>query len=145
MDMTGQEQSQPMERLLYTAARHRTLGEFLQNLTLGGEGDVTRSGSKRMTADAVSLMTLHGAKGLEFPAVFLCGLSRGILPLEAPGRISDLEEERRLFYVGITRAKEELTLMAGEEPSVFLQSLSPAFLEGGAAQRKETAQQLSLF
>lgn len=145
MDMTEQEQSQPMERLLYTAARHRTLGEFLQNLTLGGEGDVTRSGGKRMTADAVSLMTLHGAKGLEFPVVFLCGLSRGILPLEAPGRISDLEEERRLFYVGITRAKEELTLMAGEEPSVFLQSLSPAFLEGGATQRKETAQQLSLF
>ena len=145
MRLTGQEQTQQMERLLYLASRHRTLGDFLQNVTLGREGDVTRGGRKRMAADAVSLMTLHGAKGLEYPVVFLCGISRGVLPLELPGRVSDLEEERRLFYVGITRAKEELTLMAGNEPSAFLQALPPDLLEGGAAKRKETAQQLSLF
>ena len=57
-------------------------------------------------------MTLHAAKGLEFPVVFLAGASRGVIPLESPGRENDPQEERRLFYVGMTRAKEELVLLS---------------------------------
>ncbi len=90
--------------------------------------------------DAVQLMTLHSAKGLEFPRVFLCGMEEGLFPhsmsSEEPGR---LEEERRLCYVGITRAREHLTLsyaevrrLYGQEsyqrPSRFLQEIPSELL-----------------
>ena len=68
-------------------------------------------------------MTLHAAKGLEFPVVFLCGVEQDLLPLSQPGRTADPAEERRLFYVGITRAKEELLLLTGKTPSSFLAEL----------------------
>jgi len=86
-------------------------------------------------------MTLHAAKGLEFPVVFLCGMEEGLFPhqmaLEEPGR---LEEERRLCYVGITRAREQLYLSYAErrrlrgsetytEPSRFLDELPAALVE----------------
>ncbi|HET8654238.1 MAG TPA: UvrD-helicase domain-containing protein [Longimicrobiaceae bacterium] len=92
-------------------------------------------------ADAVSLMTLHNAKGLEFPVVFLSGMEEGLFPLS---RVFDepeqLEEERRLFYVGITRAEEKLYLVSarrrrrGREwmdsvPSSFLESIPRELLE----------------
>ncbi len=63
-------------------------------------------------ADRVTLMTLHMAKGLEFSVVFIAGCEEGILPLERGGRVEDVEEERRLFYVGMTRAKERLYLLS---------------------------------
>jgi DNA helicase-2/ATP-dependent DNA helicase PcrA len=90
--------------------------------------------------DCVQLMTLHSAKGLEFPLVFMVGLEEGLFPgqksVEEPGR---LEEERRLAYVGITRAREILVLcyaesrrMHGQEmygrPSRFLGEIPPALL-----------------
>ncbi|MEN8141065.1 MAG: UvrD-helicase domain-containing protein [Thermodesulfobacteriota bacterium] len=59
-------------------------------------------------AEAISLMTLHSAKGLEFPVVFICGLEEGVIPYLRPG--GDLEEERRLFYVGLSRAGQRLYL-----------------------------------
>ena len=55
---------------------------LLNALTLGEEADILRAGGKNYAAGAVTLMTLHGAKGLEFPAVFLCGACKGTLPLE---------------------------------------------------------------
>jgi DNA helicase-2/ATP-dependent DNA helicase PcrA len=79
---------------------------FLQQVAL--VGDVDRLDPN---ADAVTLMTLHNAKGLEFPVVFIAGMEEGLFPL---GRAYDepetLEEERRLFYVGITRAEDKLTI-----------------------------------
>src|SRR5699024_9121959 len=93
--------SVPMERLLNTAVLHPDMDSLLRTLTLGEEGDISRTGGKQYTADAVTIMTLHGSKGLEFPVVFLGGCAHSILPLDAPGRAADLEEERRLFYVGM--------------------------------------------
>ena len=70
-------------------------------------------------------MTFHGAKGLEFPVVFLYGMDTGRFPLEigSSSGIASVEEERRLCYVGMTRAKEELILTCGQEPSYFLQEI----------------------
>ena len=78
-----------------------------------------RRGRKRYPSGAVRLMTLHAAKGLEFPVVFLAGLEEGTLPLEREGEPVNLEEERRLFFVGMTRAREELLLTSGGNPSAF--------------------------
>jgi DNA helicase II / ATP-dependent DNA helicase PcrA len=67
-------------------------------------------------ADAVTFMTLHNAKGLEFPLVFLAGLEDGLFPLgRAYDEPAQLEEERRLFYVGITRARDKLVLTWARE------------------------------
>ena len=68
------------------------------------------TGEAEERAEAVRIMTLHGAKGLEFDTVFLPDLNEGILPYHRSGREADIEEERRLFYVGMTRAKEHLYL-----------------------------------
>ena len=94
---------------------------------------------------AVRLMTLHAAKGMEFPAVFVSGVKAGVLPLERKGRAVDLCEERRLFYVGMTRAQEELILTFGEEPSAFLADLPDSVKRQCAPRRARPAQQLSLF
>ncbi len=70
-------------------------------------------------AEAVSLMTLHASKGLEFPVVFITGLEDGIMPCDINGFSCKLEEERRLFYVGVTRAKENLVLSRAGARSLF--------------------------
>lgn len=82
------------------------LAEFLQEISLYTDID-----NWDREADAVTLMTLHAAKGLEFEAVFITGLEEGLFPLaRASENPDDLEEERRLFYVGMTRAKKHLTI-----------------------------------
>ena len=81
-----------------------SLGKFLENVSLVSDAD-----SLEDAANSVTMMTLHAAKGLEFPVVFLTGLEEGIFPhFRAMGNQTELEEERRLCYVGITRAQEEL-------------------------------------
>lgn len=112
------------ERLLSAASAAADMPYFLADIALGAEGDVSRSSGKNYTSDAVRLMTLHGSKGLEFPVVFLAGLKRGVLPMETPyGRETDIREERRLLYVGMTRAKDELILLTHPEESPFLREI----------------------
>lgn len=118
------------DRLLHTAVFHDHMEDFLTAVALGQEGDIRRHGGKKYTPDAVSLMTLHAAKGLEFPAVFLCGVSEDHIPLRQASGNQDAEaEERRLLYVGMTRAKDELVLVHPGEPSPFLAALPSALLD----------------
>lgn len=82
------------------------MNEFVDGLVL----DQTEDDRDDDDAGGVTLMTLHAAKGLEFPRVYIVGLEEGILPHERSKLEGNVEEERRLFYVGITRAKKELAL-----------------------------------
>ncbi|MCS4034175.1 DNA helicase-2/ATP-dependent DNA helicase PcrA [Salinibacter ruber] len=83
-----------------------TISTFLQEVALMTDQDEAEEGDDKMT-----LMTLHAAKGTEFPVVFVAGLEEGLFPLEqATQEKAELEEERRLFYVGVTRAEERLYL-----------------------------------
>lgn len=128
---------------LYNAARQfeeeqedPSLEAFLSNVSLASDLDNLQEG-----AEKVSLMTLHSSKGLEFPVVFLVGVEQGLFPnfraLEDPAA---LEEERRLCYVGITRAREQLFISHAKErmlygnrepaiPSVFLSELPQELIE----------------
>lgn len=144
----GRESTAPVGRLRQAAGLHRRLPEFLRTLLLGQEADVRRADGKSYAAGAVRVMTLHGAKGLEFPVVFLFGLTRGALPLESPGRQADPEEERRLFFVGLTRARDELLLTTSGEPSPFLAELPDETYRHEALasfRREPEPEQLSLF
>ena len=92
-----------------------SLEAFLDKVSLVSDVDLYEDKGNR-----VSLMTLHCAKGLEFPVVFIVGMEEGLLPHYRRGdEIEDLEEERRLCYVGITRAKEKLFLSRAERRSTF--------------------------
>ena len=92
-----------------------TLSEFLNNITLSSDIDGMED-----QEDSVTLMTLHSAKGLEFPVVFLVGMEEGIFPgYKSIGEPLALEEERRLFYVGITRAKQYLYLTCAKHRTIF--------------------------
>ena len=114
-----------------------SLGEFLEGITLSSDIDEMEDNE-----DSITLMTLHSAKGLEFSAVFLVGLEEGIFPgYKSIGEQSELEEERRLCYVGITRAKKYLFLTCAKQrtifgsttynfPSRFLEEIPKEYLQG---------------
>jgi DNA helicase-2/ATP-dependent DNA helicase PcrA len=93
---------------------------YIDYLLLQREADGVEFG-----AEKVSLMTLHAAKGLEFGVVFICGCEAGILPLDLPGKVTDCAEERRLFYVGMTRAKERLYLLRSQRRPLFGRFTTP--------------------
>ena len=141
------------------AARCDTdLDRFLDELPLGAEVDTWDP-----RADRISLLTLHAAKGLEFPVVFIVGCDDGLLPLRPwHGAEVDYAEERRLLFVGMTRATTRLVMLSAAQrpirgtltacaPSPFLSSVDPALLDraggqaAGRARRRDQAQQAKLF
>ncbi len=117
------ENQKGMQKLYRTAVFYQTMPEFTEVLELGVESDLKRCGEKHYTSGAVTLMTLHGSKGLEFPVVMIYGARKGMIPFENEKYISNEEEERRLFFVGITRAKETLIFTTSKEESVFLKEI----------------------
>ncbi|MFF9017717.1 DNA helicase PcrA [Streptomyces sp. NPDC014870] len=117
-----------------------TLAEFLEKVALVADSDQIPDEDEEGSG-VITLMTLHTAKGLEFPVVFLTGMEDGVFPhMRALGQAKELEEERRLAYVGITRARERLYLTrssmrsAWGQPSYnpasrFLEEIPPTYLE----------------
>ncbi|MGW0412116.1 DNA helicase PcrA [Streptomyces collinus] len=116
-----------------------TLADFLEQVALVADSD--QIPDEEDGAGVITLMTLHTAKGLEFPVVFLTGMEDGVFPhMRALGQTKELEEERRLAYVGITRARERLYLTRSamrsawgqpsyNPPSRFLEEIPTAHLE----------------
>jgi superfamily I DNA/RNA helicase len=124
---------------------------FLSEMALARETDLEHLPQK------VALLTLHASKGLEFPLVFIAGCENGILPLRLPWLPpADVEEERRLLYVGMTRAQQHLILTAASRrtlagrtvenlPCPFLDDLPPELLATSrSAPRRRKPRQLSL-
>ena len=148
-DDMGLAEDKNMEKLSGMAVFYKTMEEMLKAIAFGKESDLKRCGGKTYRADSVTLMTMHGSKGLEFPAVLLCGVRKGMVPLEFKGQETDLDEERRLLYVAMTRAKEELIITTSGEPSVFLKPIPDTILVRERAKQKNSAwdngQQMSLF
>ncbi len=125
---------------------------FHREISLGAEADTLDP-----RAEAISLLTLHAAKGLEFEVVFLAGCESGLLPMRFPGSEPDVAEERRLLFVGMTRARSRLLISCaarrtryGAEHatgrSSFLAAIEPALLGKAAMRqpRKSAGQQLRL-
>ncbi len=144
---------------LHPLAQHcgDDLSRFLTELALGADAD-----SWDPRADRVSLLTLHAAKGLEFPVVFLVGCEDGLLPLRwGPADNADVAEERRLFFVGLTRARDRVLLSHARQrlwrgqvrdmpASPFLEQIREELLERiqqaqGRRKRRSTDNQLQLF
>ena len=129
-----------------SANEDKSLESFLTNVALSAEPS-----NEEEEADRVSLMTIHSSKGLEFPVVFLAGMEEKIFPIAraiSSMNDSEIEEERRLCYVGITRAKEELfltltrkrTLYGRTNPSIasrFIEELPEECIEKLNKEQKE--------
>ncbi len=116
-----------------TCGEEVTLEHYLSHIAL-----LTNADADSASQDKVRLMTIHAAKGLEFPHVFLCSLSEGVLPSRKTKTIEGMEEERRLAFVALTRAKDGLYLTEAEGfshegspryPSRFLLDIDPAALQ----------------
>ncbi|MBR2587160.1 UvrD-helicase domain-containing protein [Candidatus Saccharibacteria bacterium] len=110
---TGKERIRNLAVLADNASKSETLEEFLAETALMSSADETAG------KDSVTLMTLHAAKGLEFPVVFVVGLEEGLFPSSRADEEATLEEERRLAYVGMTRAMEDLFLTWAQSRFTF--------------------------
>lgn len=120
-------EAEQIDKVEETSARDSALETdplltYLSNITLVSTGELSEDGSDNSSIDAVNMMTMHASKGLEFKYVFLVGFEAGILPskrAEMSGSVKGLSEERRLAYVGITRAKTELYISYAQARSLF--------------------------
>ena len=140
--------SPALEKLASAASFHDTLEDFLSSLCIGEEADVRRRSGKARASGAVTLMTLHASKGLEFPVVFLAGASEGVLPqARADCSPEAVQEERRLFFVGMTRAMDLLILSGHGELSRFVAEAGKdlACERIRSRMRAPKAEQLSMF
>jgi len=134
LSVLGEERKQHIDELI-VSAQGKDIRDFIDRVSLMTNLDESSH------ENHISLMTLHNAKGLEFPVVFVTGLEEGVLPyFKANGNDDEISEERRLFYVGMTRAKDLLLLTGArkrrlysriqeQEPSRFLRDLPKDFCQ----------------
>ncbi len=125
------ERLENIQELVYFAQQFSNLADFLEKISLASplDGNVRKKRDKKYLS-GINLMTIHLAKGLEFDVVFVVGVNEGLLPHQRSFFSSqDIEEERRLMYVAMTRAKEELYLNFYKLPSRFLSELPSNNLE----------------
>ncbi|MBR1549487.1 MAG: UvrD-helicase domain-containing protein [Bacteroidales bacterium] len=143
-EVADAEAQPPTSDLLPPTSPLRTLDEFLQQVLLYTSEDK----DKDKDANKVSLMTIHAAKGLEFPYVYVVGMEEQLFPSFLASSRAELEEERRLFYVAVTRAEKQVTLSyaqtrfnngqrMGGEVSRFVEEIDPQYIEI-PAQRRST-------
>ena len=133
-EIAGTQKANNMQELVNSAVLYeysrKGLLEFLDHIEL----DRTLENESEVNSDCVTLITLHNTKGLEFPRVVITGLESGIFPRQDKSG-ADLEEERRLFYVGITRAKDELYITSCHQRRLYGRSEfmepSPFLFEAG--------------
>ncbi len=151
----GEERWENVQELVSVASKYDqlepaiSLSTFLEEVSLIAQVDVLEEKKE----DGVILMTLHNAKGLEFPYVFIAGLEEGIFPhSQSQWTENELEEERRLMYVGITRAKEKLFLLHARSrmlygnyqnnlPSRFIFEIPETYMESTAQYKEKSADQ----
>ncbi len=154
----GQERLENLRELVTIATRYEgergasAIERLLEDAALEGDQDELK---KKEEQDAVRLMTIHAAKGLEFPYVFITGLEEGLFPHERlSSEKTDTEEERRLFYVALTRAEKKVflsfahmrTIFGSERinvPSSFLKDIRSELIEG--ANPHETGFERTIF
>ncbi len=110
---SGTDRLENLNVLAGNADPYQTLDEFLADAALMSSAD------EASDKHSVTLMTLHAAKGLEFPVVFMVGMEEGLFPSDRSDSVADIEEERRLAYVGMTRAREELFLTFAKSRFTF--------------------------
>jgi DNA helicase II / ATP-dependent DNA helicase PcrA len=122
MEALDEEKRQNVSELI-SSAEGRDIQDFIDKISLMAGHDESAKG------DRISLMTFHNAKGLEFPVVFVTGVEEGVLPyFKAIGNEEEIAEERRLFYVGMTRAKDLLLLTGARKRKLYsrLQEQEPS-------------------
>ena len=139
-------------RRLASEYQDRTLSEFLENIALVSDQDTIET-----SANVPTLLTLHAAKGLEYPVVFISGLNEGTLPHSRSFDDPEaMQEERRLLYVGVTRAKDRLYLIYAQnrsafgypdpvEPSRFLSDIPDTLLDDTSSMRTMRPSKLTGF
>ena len=149
-ELGGEERWENIRELRTVAQQYRALkprdglAAFLEGVTLVSDVDGLNG-----SVDAVTLITLHQAKGLEFPVVFIVGMEEGVLPhIKSFDEPAQMEEERRLCYVGVTRAKQRLYLVRAfrrslmgrstiNSPSRFLEDIPQHLVTSGGLGREE--------
>ena len=145
-----------LEQLKKISENYGSIPELLRCLPLAQEADLTRRGNKSTGTEMITLSTLHAAKGLEFPVVFIIGVEEGLIPYGAEEDPDAVDEERRLFYVGLTRAERRIYLVNSQfrlksgamvqvEVSRFLKMLPPDLLEKVEWTKQSKGKQLELF
>ena len=106
------------EMLEEDACKHNTIAEWFNYIDELEEK--IKEMAKKEKEDAVVLSTMHKSKGMEWENVFIIGFNKGLIPFKKATELDEIEEERRLFYVGMTRAKDNLYISSSDEPSEFL-------------------------
>ena len=152
MAETAQQEDEDLKRLLRLAAGFADWEAFLSRVLLCQDVECERYGGAEL--QAATLMTLHAAKGLEFPVVFIAGVEEGLIPM----RGGDPAEERRLLYVGLTRARDQLVMLNARSRKVrgkkesprrsrFLDEMPPGLIDHSQVtlKRKPRDRQLNLF